>query len=902
MLSSEADDALRIAEESMSRKMPPDVVTENFSEHLVKNVIKDVVKSMKGEDEDATQLSKEKSFGADEDISMFRKSSYEHETDYEADLKEKLEMLELEYKKVPPLESIETEKAMEYYRNYNEPIDSDYEERINSSATGIVSDVLQRTAECLSQTSSTYRTATSKDGYETCVTSQEDGFETADSCFSQDSEYTTATSGNESRVSEISDERRRGSVTPLAASSPVGSVKNLLDSENEEEELVVQSFSPSNEFISTEDYQDSEEKTLRTSASGVLLAPVLDPGRPVSPVPPRPLDEERTFSLVHKIDSLELEKTHFNFESSEHEKTPTNEIIIKLPSEEEENLDQRNFPEDFKPSFSEQHVDYDFEKKTTEESVVSTPEKTSYEIKEEILSSMKDLTEEKQIPKTSQDLQMVASVFVSESSPETLDAIPSVESLTSPLGTKPGAVADQLSGAQAVSVLPPETAKSVSPDSLEKVSDKGESDRGSSASQRSSSSRKSSYEEPETFTERLTPELKIEWSESTSKPEVPQSLKVEGSVLSPEDEYQPLYTGAGTEQVPGNELATVAEEGEEAESSNGRSLSSNGHSSDPLALAGKYKHASSDNVSETSLQEFERIERDVLNRGEAGLSSSELELYLSGKLKGSTNGSQSSLTEFERLEEEIGEGSPQEEVMILSDIREESEVEDMSIRDDDEEEHDSIAEIKSVPVSEDKQISTPLASPTDSIEKGFERVDPTMLETSTDSLEIYDPISTQQLKISEGERGFISVEKIGGELRDSLEDIVQEKTISAGRDFPDADIPQTSSEVLQALQDINVEKDSLSGDLDTEAEDYPTTLTTFETTQVLDDGYIETISRRVLTKVKDPVITHVQFTGTENEERVRQLARQEQYETSDPDGNVTKTIYIRREASSSEGN
>ncbi|KJH48874.1 putative phage head-tail adaptor [Dictyocaulus viviparus] len=183
------------------------------------------------------------------------------------------------------------------------------------------------------------------------------------------------------------------------------------------------------------------------------------------------------------------------------------------------------------------------------------------------------------------------------------------------------------------------------------------------------------------------------------------------------------------------ELETVEEEPEDIDSINGSGNSSVGVPSDTLALIGKYKHVSSDNVSLTSLQEFERLEQVVINRGEGSLSSSELELYAAGKSK-SSEGSVSSLTEFEKLEQELAANiSPQEDVAMLPDIREESEVEDMSVRDDDEEEH-SETEVKTRPIDEeDLRTVTPIASPVDSLEREPIAVTLPLLETSTDSLE-----------------------------------------------------------------------------------------------------------------------------------------------------------------------
>ncbi|VDO15308.1 unnamed protein product [Brugia timori] len=71
--------------------------------------------------------------------------------------------------------------------------------------------------------------------------------------------------------------------------------------------------------------------------------------------------------------------------------------------------------------------------------------------------------------------------------------------------------------------------------------------------------------------------------------------------------------------------------------------------------------------------------------------------------------------------------------------------------------------------------------------------------------------------------------------------------------------------------------------------------------QINEDGSTEIISRKVLTRVTDPVISHVQFTGTENEHRLRDLEREEQFETVDVEGNITRTTLHRSAPSSSAG-
>ncbi|VDL77087.1 unnamed protein product [Nippostrongylus brasiliensis] len=305
------------------------------------------------------------------------------------------------------------------------------------------------------------------------------------------------------------------------------------------------------------------------------------------------------------------------------------------------------------------------------------------------------------------------------------------------------------------------------------------------------------------------------------------------------------------------ELETVEEEPEDVESVNGSGNSSVGVPSDTLALIGKYKHVSSDNVSLTSLQEFERLEQQVINRGEGSLSASDIELYAAGKLR-SGEGSVSSLAEFEKLEKELAANiSPQDDAAMLPDIREESEVEEMSVRDDDEDDH-SETEVKTRPIDEeDLRAATPVASPVDSLEHERLSTQVPLLETSTDSLEpSYERIEMQA-------------------QRDSDLSSLAEYEVGTYQEHDDDD------------------KDSLGGDMDSMLRDYPITLTTFETTAIAPDGTMQTISRRVETRVRDPVMSHVTFTGTESEERVRDLPVEEQFETVDAEGNVTRTVCRR---------
>uniref|UniRef100_A0A1I7VJN4 Titin-like n=1 Tax=Loa loa TaxID=7209 RepID=A0A1I7VJN4_LOALO len=143
---------------------------------------------------------------------------YEHKADYGSDLKEKLETL---------IE--ETNKLKRHAEGCNLLKDDEKnEEELDIQAT-VMADDNVKPAESLSRSESTYKTATatSRDGYETCLTSQEDTFETAPSCHSQESEYTTATSEASSRLSVMSEERQE-SATPLAFSHQYSLIVFLL--------------------------------------------------------------------------------------------------------------------------------------------------------------------------------------------------------------------------------------------------------------------------------------------------------------------------------------------------------------------------------------------------------------------------------------------------------------------------------------------------------------------------------------------------------------------------------------------------------------------------------------------------------------------------------------------------
>ncbi|PIO62100.1 hypothetical protein TELCIR_16356 [Teladorsagia circumcincta] len=374
-----------------------------------------------------------------------------------------------------------------------------------------------------------------------------------------------------------------------------------------------------------------------------------------------------------------------------------------------------------------------------------------------------------------------------------------------------------------------------SSDSLDKTSA-----RSSTVEKRDTSSQRSSASPPKE-SEGMLDEQAGESPSSEDSLKEKASDSEEGFVICSFTEDTPMVEG---------ELETVEEEPEDVESVNGSGNSSVGAPSDSLALLGKYKHVSSDNVSLTSLQEFERLEQVVINRGEASLSASEIELYAAGKLR-SGEGSVSSLAEFEKLEKELAANiSPQEDAAMLPEIREESEVEDMSVRDDDEDDH-SETEVKTRPIDEeDLRAATPIASPVDSLER--EPVPASalpLLETSTDSLEpSYERIESQAQRDSDTS----SLAEFSGVLITYMSfDLAPVVVFGAVKERGG------EAKVGTYQEHDDDDKDSLGGDMDTMLRDYPTTLTTFETTAIRPDGTVQTISRRVETRVRIEKFTKI---------------------------------------------
>ncbi|VDP13211.1 unnamed protein product [Heligmosomoides polygyrus] len=257
----------------------------------------------------------------------------EHEVDYQSDLQEKLDILAGERREKQcfvqegDLLAVIDEAEGEHEHD-EEPPDEEHE--IRRAAYRLVDDAINAALEPHEDTktvtstsgSNVYHTATehSKDDqYDTCVTSQ-DTYDSAQEWTSQDSEYTTAASGATSRLSEA--EERLGSVTPLAVLSPVDSDRQFTANQDFDEALPIRHFNINIDDtarstpdvalqVTIEEEEEESEATLPTSPSGVLLAPYVDPGRPVSPVPPRRQagEDDEFFVFLEKPDDAKGEWT-----------------------------------------------------------------------------------------------------------------------------------------------------------------------------------------------------------------------------------------------------------------------------------------------------------------------------------------------------------------------------------------------------------------------------------------------------------------------------------------------------------------------------------------------------------------------------------------------------------------
>ncbi|EFP10503.1 hypothetical protein CRE_20102, partial [Caenorhabditis remanei] len=260
-----------------------------------------------------------------------------HESDQEAHLEQ-----EHEEEAAAQKEQEEKEEAAEY------------------TATQLVDEVLQQVVHEIREeeddqktmTSDAYLTATEKDDqeYDTCVTSQDDTYESAQGWTSQDSEYTTATSQAPSRLSDSDgehtardrDQERQETSTPQAILSPVDSDRQFTV-QQDFDMPVIRAFDP-DDFMQTtarstpdvalqvtiEEEDESDDK-LPISPSGILLPPQHDPGRPISPVPPRKSDG-----------TMKKEGDHFVFVREEDftEPTPPPQLSEQTAADEARKLSE----------------------------------------------------------------------------------------------------------------------------------------------------------------------------------------------------------------------------------------------------------------------------------------------------------------------------------------------------------------------------------------------------------------------------------------------------------------------------------------------------------------------------------------------------------------------------------
>ncbi|KHJ93447.1 hypothetical protein OESDEN_06644 [Oesophagostomum dentatum] len=104
-------------------------------------------------------------------------------------------------------------------------------------------------------------------------------------------------------------------------------------------------------------------------------------------------------------------------------------------------------------------------------------------------------------------------------------------------------------------------------------------------------------------------------------------------------------------------------------------------------------------------------------------------------------------------------------------------------------------------------------------------------------------------------RIFQVITRLEESVRDSLENIPHERDSlleGASQEMTSQDtqalLSGDTEETYQEHDDDD--RDSLGGEMDSMLRDYPTTLTTFETTAIAPDGTVQTISRRVETRVR----------------------------------------------------
>uniref|UniRef100_A0AC35TXI0 ANK_REP_REGION domain-containing protein n=1 Tax=Rhabditophanes sp. KR3021 TaxID=114890 RepID=A0AC35TXI0_9BILA len=292
-----------------------------------------------------------------------------------------------------------------------------------------------------------------------------------------------------------------------------------------------------------------------------------------------------------------------------------------------------------------------------------------------------------------------------------------------------------------------------------------------------------------------------------------------------------------------------------------------------------------DNISESSLQEFERLEAE-LNKKSGDISPSSDDSRKNDHIERAD--SKNSLNEFESVEKEIAETeAASSDIMMLSNIIEESESEVMSTKED-------ISDMAHF--SAEHKASHDDLTCADSLEQ-IDRI----LETSIDSLDNSNAfVSYEHRKSSQNSdddedmnKSYYPEQFSPNTIRNSNYDTMDRDSLleqSTGPTYDSSTTVTTTQTTDNTFSEYREDdKDSLDGDLSNVIDSYTTTVTTFQTTQTTPTGSTETISRRVLTKVTDPLICRVKFTGTESEDRLKQLSPDVSLETKDTEGNVTIT-------------
>uniref|UniRef100_A0A915ESS1 Uncharacterized protein n=1 Tax=Ditylenchus dipsaci TaxID=166011 RepID=A0A915ESS1_9BILA len=211
--------------------------------------------------------------------------------------------------------------------------------------------------------------------------------------------------------------------------------------------------------------------------------------------------------------------------------------------------------------------------------------------------------------------------------------------------------------------------------------------------------------------------------------------------------------------------------------------------------------------------------------------------------------------------------------MLLSDIREESdEAEEMSTREDEEDEEEEQDSLSGHPSSAQNLQQEHLDA------LGYDA-----MLSSVDSLDV-----ARHVAAAAGHGMDTSVDSLeaGSLPRHARDQLDESGAPTSHMEVSSQDTGLSAGTDTTFQEEYEDDKDSLDGIVRA----YPTTLTTFETVQMREDGSTETITRRVITQVTDPVHSRVRFTGTESEDQLRNIQEQQPIESVDEEGNITTTI------------